>query len=88
MDSPGSPTSGFTYVGRTDNFKAYFMYRPDGAGSIWVTVGVLEWNWYGSISRPTTFNSWTLETAGYTPNPVGHEASELPEWTTTIGEVF
>jgi hypothetical protein len=42
-----------------DQFKDYFVFNPDTAGSIYVSLGVSYWSWYGSaVYAPiTSFNS-------------------------------
>ena len=85
-DSPGSPlSSGFKKATASDQFRIYFMYRPDGADSIWVTLKRLDWNWGGETTRvlaPPGGNTWNPPTGvANSTNPSGTDTTELPTWT-------
>ncbi len=85
-DSPGAPlTSGFTTMNvATFEFHMYFMYKPSGADSIWVTLGRLDWHWRASSTRSgaVAANTWSPP-AGLdaNSNPSGSASTELPTWT-------
>jgi len=91
-DTVDAPTNGLlttTLNSQTqkDNFIDYFMYRPSGAESIWVSFGKLTWFWSGTATRtgdPHVNGGWVLATPTPTPMPsIVHgtvEQGELPSW--------
>ena len=67
-----------------DTFKTYFMYKPAGADSIWVTLCRLDWFWKASATKGN--NGWTLDAGSASSadppgNPAGTDSTELPIWT-------
>ena len=42
----------------TDQFQQFFMYRPETANSIWVTLGESEWNWHGRVVSSDSEAGW------------------------------
>jgi hypothetical protein len=89
-DTPGIPlTSNLRSVTGTFQGRLYFMYRPSGTDSIWVTLARLDWGWAGTTTRvgapASTGNRWTPPTAvSDTPNPSGSASTELPTWTANL----
>jgi len=83
-DTPGSTVPLFSKNSfrRNDKFKTYFMYRPNGDDSIWVTLAILKWDWKGRVLDNT--GSWKLEFgySKYTVDPVGVDSTELPKYST------
>ena len=69
------------HVDRNDAFQLYFVYRPDGAGSIWVTLCELDWHWGGAATKDQ-LGAWSLDSgsAGSSVNPVGTDSTKPPEW--------
>lgn len=92
-DSPSTPlTSTLRRKSVTDLFHTYFMYKPTGADSIWVTLMRLDWHWAGETTRvgapAGTGNSWNPPTGtGSDRNPAGVASSELPTWTDNFTSV-
>jgi hypothetical protein len=89
-DSPGGPlTAALRQYRSRANFRLYFMYKPDGADSIWVTIGRLDWNWTGETTRvgapASADNNWNppLNVAN-SVNPSGVASTELPIWTANV----
>ena len=67
-----------------DKFRMYFMYRPGGADSIWVTLARLDWDVAGATTRTgdPSANNWSQPTdVSAAPNPTGVASTELPVWT-------
>jgi len=89
-DSPGTPlTDGLSKKGADQKFRLYFMYKPDGIDSIWVTLQRLDWNWGGKTTRvgapEGAGNNWNQPTdVDDTPDPDGADSTELPTWTANI----
>lgn len=78
-------------VGRTDGFKTSLIYRPSGE-SIWVTLDILCWNWYGiaeqasgkwnCIGGALSYNA-SLKSQGMGINAY----TELPTWIKNATEL-
>lgn len=88
-DAPGTILSrDFNAVTRTDAFQSFFMYRPSGAESIWVPLGVLPWGWGGTATRtianPDVGNSWTGPTNASQSVGSSSLAAPFPTWTLTL----
>jgi len=69
-----------------DHFIVYLMFKPDGTGSIWVTLGEMPWGWNGKAARTGAMNNgtggWELEP---NPNPIeggnaDKNSAKLPTW--------
>ncbi|MCC6536115.1 MAG: carboxypeptidase regulatory-like domain-containing protein [Bryobacterales bacterium] len=82
-DTPGTPLTA-PYVQRsvTDSFQIYFMYQSSEADSIWVTLGLLTWNWNGQADLAA--GVWSLTSSGRTANPAGAASTALPVWTANV----
>gem|GEM_PF-6928048 len=94
IDGPANGGLGTELNSQTqkDNFIDYFMYRPTGADSIWVSFGKLTWFWSGTANRtgnPHVNGGWVLATPTPTPMPsIVHgsaEQGELPSWPNRFG---
>ena len=86
-DSPGIPCyPGYKNVTANDLFKLYFMYKPLEGDAIWVPVGLLSWDWYGSAKTTDGGVTWTLESGGHNlgDDPSGGYTTEFPEWSDQI----
>ena len=78
-DGPSTPFGGYI----TDNFKQYFVYRPDlTSGSIWVTLGIANWHCHGKIKADTsTPEGWSwVDTPIFYHSQSITPSTELPEW--------
>ena len=87
-DTPGTVVVNLTHTAaaaiRTDEYKTYYMYKSDTAGSIWVPIAMVEWNWNGKVTQAAgvwTFISRSPVTASKKWN--GKPTTEFPEWTET-----
>lgn len=85
-DSPGTDienySGGFGYsrISMNDQYRLYLMYKPDGDGSIWVTLRRLDWFCNGAASL-NDVNEWVLEPGqSSSHNPGSSNSIELPEW--------
>lgn len=56
MDGPAIPCLLWS-ASVSDEFQDYIRYRPEGADSIWVTIGRVDWNWGADAS--TLLYLWT-----------------------------
>jgi hypothetical protein len=92
-DSPSTPlTASLSRKSVNDLFRMYFMYKPDGADSIWVTLMRLDWHWAGQTTRVGApggaGNNWTAPAGvGSDRNPSGIATSELPTWTDNVTSI-
>jgi hypothetical protein len=84
-DSPGiTLTPDMVSAEGDDSFELYLMYRPDGADSIWVTLGLGRWAWTGKTTRigaPGTTNEWSQPTGTSLMAVDGVDWVKLPQWT-------
>lgn len=87
VDTPGQSlidVLGADVYRRSASFKDYFLYKPTGADSIWVTIGRMSWSFGGSAEYQATLSRWELQGVQHNPdpaNPHGDSSSELPEWS-------
>jgi hypothetical protein len=92
-DTPGVPLlKELKNVVVFNNFKTYLMYHPDTPANIWVTLGVLEWNWNGSATiKDAEKNEWTLDDGSKFSDPKdppkGKDSIELPEWKAFVRDL-
>jgi hypothetical protein len=89
-DSPSTPlTPNLSKKSVNDLFRMYFMYKPAGADSIWVTLMRLDWDWAGRTTRVGAHggagNNWTAAASvSSNKDPSGTATSELPTWTDNV----
>jgi hypothetical protein len=78
-DGPSCPIGGYML----DQFKQYFMYRSDAVGSIWVTLGIANWDWRGEITYSTNSpEGWEWVSPPYCNHSQSIQPSiEMPQWT-------
>jgi len=92
-DTPGTPLSaGYREKTVDESFRIYFMYKPSGADSIWVTLMRLDWAWTGETTRDgapdSVDNNWNEPTGvTNTENPSGASSTELPTWTANVEDI-
>ena len=78
FDQPGIGLYSFQSASRNDSFKTYFRFCPVGSGSIFVTLGRANWNWYGNATETSAY-TWTLTSGGIT-GPAYSPTTEFPYW--------
>ncbi len=59
-----------------DSFKTYLVFKPDGDGSIWVTLGRADWGWSALVSW---YFGWDFD-AGSLTQPSYTDLDEFPVW--------
>jgi hypothetical protein len=64
-----------------DQFKTYYRFRPNGNDNIWVTLGKVNWNWFGNATlipggNEYDINYWTLTSSGVT-GPTFNKSNEF-----------
>ncbi|HEX7150387.1 MAG TPA: hypothetical protein VF618_02790 [Thermoanaerobaculia bacterium] len=62
-------------------FRTYLCFKSAAAGSIWVTLALLEWDWRGTAERRNTAQVWHLLDRDNSVNPLGQPSRALPTWT-------
>jgi len=63
----------------------YLMYRPDGAESIWVTLGIIMWGANGKAERSSSApNNWILRSSQATKQTGMDLSEEFPEWEANV----
>jgi hypothetical protein len=79
--------SGRNWLGITDSFHGYLLYRPAGDTNktIWVTLEKVEWSYSGAATKGTN-GVWSLDSSFPIPpvNPIGSDTAELPTWNRYI----
>jgi len=92
-DTPGTAlTNAYRQKSVDESFRIYFMYKPSGADSIWVTLMRLDWAWTASTTRvgapDSADNNWNAPTGvTNTVNPSGAASTELPTWTANVRDI-
>ena len=77
VDYPSSTFgAGYNKVVRTDSFQHYLVYRPDGANSIFITLGVLTWGWSATVVQSAN-GTWSWQGTP-TVSPVSFSATNHP----------
>jgi len=61
-----------------DIFKTYMRYRPQEAGSIFVTLGRVDWSW--SVDGQFANGQWSDPAPGSISAPTWHEDEGFPDW--------
>jgi hypothetical protein len=66
-----------------NDFQVYLMFKPDGTNSIWVTLGIMPWDWQGKAER-----SWekmkAIPEACKSGGGISITSSTLPIWQKNI----
>jgi hypothetical protein len=76
---PGSVGNG--PVGKivvADHATMWLMYKPAAAGSIWVPVDAVNWNWGGTETMSN--GEWALSGGSWAQNPSGAATNTFPVW--------
>ncbi len=83
-DMPGyglNPITGSDLCSIVDYFKDYVVFKPDGNGNIYVTLGLISWDWSASASKVD--GVWTIP-AYQVNGPSSPDGSdEFPTWPQT-----
>jgi len=66
-----------------DSATMWFIFKPSGAGAIWVPLRKVDWSWEGTAHR-VQGNEWTLDTADNSENPSSVDTTEHPQWIHNI----
>jgi hypothetical protein len=67
--------------------RMWYMFRPDGPGSVWVPLLLVSWHWSGKAHREFLSNTWVevaLNPADPPATTVTVPTDEWPEWTSII----
>jgi hypothetical protein len=65
-----------------DSFKDYFVFKPDGDGSIYVTLGRVTWSWSASTSYIN--GTWSSPTYQINGPSKPDDSNEFPMWPNTL----
>jgi hypothetical protein len=70
-----------------DSFSMYLIYKPSEAGSIYVPLWKIPWQWGAQATR-TDYHTWHLDTdpTAHTAgaNPAGTNCTTYPYWSSNI----
>ena len=77
-------------VGYDEAFRVYFMYRPEGEDSIWITLARMDWSYrgeaiYDNQQKPIP---WRLQNTANVANPQGQLTHELPVWVKNRSQIM
>ena len=91
-DSPGNTLAATNQASSaSDMFETYLMYQSSEAGSIWVTLSMLTWQWSGKTTRigapAGPGNNWNAPTGVSLSATASARSNQLPEWTTNWGAI-
>jgi hypothetical protein len=70
---------GFSFVAVDERFQDFVRFRPDGEGSIWVTIARIDWSWSASA---TSENNWTP--SGTVDGPRLFDDYTFPFWLNVV----
>ena len=73
-DSPGVDKWTLWGITIQDNFQTYLEFKPDGEGSIWVTLSIVTWGW-GATENGAKLNSVS------TVQPTNQDSVLFPVWS-------
>jgi hypothetical protein len=67
-----------------ENFETYLLYRPPGAGSVYVPLHIYRWEWGGVATL--SGGSWSLANTvdGLTEDNATGDQSDFPQWNYRI----
>jgi hypothetical protein len=78
-DGPSIADSFLFFVEKNDSFKTYVCFQPDDDGSIPVTIGRVDWGWYGEAYN--TNGLWQLDRASAITGPALDSSDDsFPQW--------
>jgi len=71
----------------SQGFRMYIMFKPSGAGSIWVPLKRVAWGWKGSATKDSE-DQWSLD-YGSNDTKVGSADDETthPEWNQSTEDI-
>jgi hypothetical protein len=69
---------------RKDSFRDWVMFKHKDAGSIWVPVKSVKWNWRIDISRIGRGPNWRINSKGYLKDLQVIDTDEFPVWDSII----
>jgi len=86
-DAPGVPV---TYMDLTievnHHYEMYLMFKPEGEGSIFVPLRVMDWDWIGIAKRKSILDLFDLRGSGVSKDPEDREAEKYPTWDMILKE--
>lgn len=85
-DSPGLGLAvGFKKIQVfADFYDVYVMFKPTGAGAIWVPIAKLEWGWGGTAESSDGGSTWSKTGGAAAPeDPSWSVTTEFAEWPDT-----
>ncbi|MFH1965932.1 MAG: hypothetical protein ABIJ42_10395 [Acidobacteriota bacterium] len=80
------------YTGKTQKNRLYLMFKPEGDGSEWVPVKVVDWAWtgnaeYQSYAADTDTKGWIAQDCQIIPEkPEVVDTAEYPKWDKNSGD--
>ena len=75
VDCPGIATSYSAYLNIVDQYNTYLRFTPNTPGSIWVTLGIVDWGWSAEELGGAIINTPVVIPPAYTDSDV------FPVWS-------
>jgi len=60
------------------NFNTYLRFRPDGDGSIYITLGVIMWRDYAQTTLTFNPSAGNMDYTPFSPRPRDRQSRERP----------
>jgi hypothetical protein len=79
MDGPGLSANLHSFADLFCDFKTYLRYRPDAPGSIYVTIGRIDWGFHGRTDGPP----WMLNVHSVWGPSLDRNEAAFPQWIET-----
>ena len=72
-----------------DSFEMYLFFKPNIAGSIWVPLRKVAWNWSAGATRNVSINIWTLNAgSAHSMNPASSDSTTHPVWSSNVDSLI
>lgn len=84
FDTNGTPgqevlrNGSWSRVDLRDDFQMFVLYKPGGAGSVWVPVGRLDWGWGATAESPNGI-TWNMTGGAQFPSSTS-TWPDAPQW--------
>jgi hypothetical protein len=88
-DAPGVPVKYLDLnISVKNHYEMYLMFKPEGEGSIFVPLRVMDWDWTGLAERKGINDKFKWDVLGskIRKDPQDRKAEDYPEWDLRMHE--
>jgi hypothetical protein len=88
-DAPGAPVKYLDLnISVKNHYEMHLMFKPDGEGSIFVPLRVIDWDWILIAKRKgiTDEYIWNVSGSKIRKDPQDREARDFPKWVLRVHE--